>query len=74
MGPCRYCKQMIYLDWIAERGYHRHCHAKAIQQKIDSSIQQRVALDRHEREHDKRRERKRLKRTREKALRKGATP
>ncbi len=26
MGPCCYCKKMIYLEEIAERGYHRVCH------------------------------------------------
>ncbi len=62
MGPCYYCKKMIYLDWIAERGYHRACHEKA--QAEGATAAQRE--DRAEREHEKRRERKRLKRIAEK--------
>ena len=30
MGTCFYCGKMIYLDWIAERGYHRACHERAV--------------------------------------------
>lgn len=28
MGPCKFCGEMIYLEWIAERGYHRGCYEK----------------------------------------------
>lgn len=30
MGPCCYCKQIIYDERIAERGWHRECHEDAL--------------------------------------------
>lgn len=30
MGPCSYCKKIIYDERIAERGYHRDCHEKRV--------------------------------------------
>jgi hypothetical protein len=72
MGPCCYCKKMIYLDWIAERGYHRSCHEKYLAGRKFAAFEAEVARNRvarAEREHEKRRERKRLKRIAEKAAR-----
>ncbi len=45
MGPCIYCKEMIYLDWVAERGYHRDCHEhymKKLEAGTYGSIQWRI--------------------------------
>ncbi len=64
MGPCCYCKQMIYHEGIAERGYHRSCREAAM--KVDLKLEILKHQERSDREHAKRRERKRLKRIAEK--------
>lgn len=70
MGPCIYCGKMIYLDWIAERGYHRECHERYLRERpalLPFEIQMRA-----DREHEKRRQRKANKRKAKKALRRAA--
>lgn len=74
MGPCMYCKKMIYLDWIAERGYHRACHEEYERRgRIAAATEAEAAarIARHNREHEKRRERKAEKRRLQKASARG---
>lgn len=62
MGPCLYCKKMIYNTAIAERGYHSQCHEESKAQNARMFKQQ----ERHVREHEKRRARKHQKRINQK--------
>lgn len=59
MGPCMYCGEMIYLDWIAERGYHRACYEKdeaKVHHDLTCDILLRAArIARHYRKAEKRR-------------------
>lgn len=74
MGPCFYCKQMIYLDWIAERGYHRECHERFLQVMADKKAAE-LAVEAHKlratREQEKRRLRRAAKRIEEKRAQRG---
>ena len=51
MGPCCFCHKMIYLDWIAERGFHRECNEKYVEWRK----QQCQSSERAVREQEKRR-------------------
>lgn len=61
MGPCLYCKKMIFLDWVAERGYHRECHERYLAQRQAAQLAE-SKIERDLREHEKRRLRKARKR------------
>lgn len=64
MGPCKFCGKMIYLDWMAERGYHRECNEKHIKEQTRLTTiklkQQRESIKRSARKREKRLEQKRL--------------
>lgn len=70
MGPCRFCRKMIFLDWIAERGYHRDC-MKAYMAKQSAEPKLLIEPDRKKakaiKDHERRRLRKASKRKAAKA-------
>ncbi len=70
MGTCMYCKKMIYLEWIAERGYHRECHERylASRPKILSPAERAAAEARDLREQEKHRARRARSRAAKKAM------
>lgn len=61
MGPCIYCKEMIYHEWIADRGYHRECHENHLLNVNSAHAQANLMAQRiqtHLHKADKRRERR----------------